>query len=77
MLHLNHTGVEVLINRFKSPTKNAFWENYDLILWNKNSSGYTNIKGLFKNDAWGIAERVSVNSNGTWILPKTYVKYFK
>lgn len=77
MLHLNQAGVNVLIKRFNSNTKNAYWENYDLVLWNKNHSGFTNIKGLFRNNAWGIAEKVSVNSIGTWVLPSKYVKYFK
>ena len=76
MLYLNQAGVEVLINRFKSKTKDAYWENYDLVLWNKDHNGYTNKKGMFKN-AWGIAEKISDNNNGTWVLPRKYVKYFK
>ena len=77
MLHLNQAGVEILIKRFNTNTKLAYWENYDLILWNKNYSGYTDKKGLFKDNMWGIADRVSVSNIGTWILPKKYVKYFK
>ena len=54
-----------------------YWENYDLIIWRKDPSGYTNIKGLFRNDSWGTAEKISVNNCGVWELPNKYVKYFK
>ena len=77
MLHLNQAGVEVLIKKFSTKNKKAYWENYDLVLWNKSHEGYTNKKGIFKNNTWGIAEKVSVNNNGTWVLPKQYVRYFK
>ena len=53
------------------------WDNYDLIIWKKDSSGYTNKKGMFRKNSWGIADRVSVTSQGIWKLPKQYVKYFK
>lgn len=75
MLKLNELGVELFIKRAKDIS--PFWENYDLVIWKKDSSGYTNIKGLFRKNSWGIAERISVNSNGVWELPKKYVKYFK
>ena len=77
VLHLNHKGVDILIKKFNTNNKNAYWDNYDLILWNKNVGGYTNKKGLFRNNSWGIAEKVSVNNSGVWVLPKKYVKYFK
>lgn len=77
MLHLNHAGAEILIKRFSSLNKLAFWDNYDLVLWNKNNGGYHDVKGMFKNNSWGVAEKVSVTNEGTWILPKKYVKYFK
>jgi hypothetical protein len=77
VLHLNQTGVDVLIKRFNCNSKTAYWENYDLVIWNKDHSGYTNIKGLYRNNAWGIAERVSVSTKGTWVLPRKYVKYFR
>jgi len=77
LLHLNVKGAELLVKRFASKNKIAYWENYDLVLWNKDHNGYTKKKGIFKNNTWGIAERVSVNNNGPWVLPKQYVKYFK
>lgn len=77
MLHLNEIGVEVFIKKFSSLSKNAYWENYDLVIWNKDFSGFTNRKGVFKQNAWGVADRISVSHYGTWILPKKYVRYFK
>lgn len=77
MLHLNTLGVEVFINRSKSQGIDPFWDNYDLVIWKKDNSGFTNLKGMFRKDAWGIAEKISVNSQGTWMLPRKYVRYFK
>jgi hypothetical protein len=77
MLHLNPQGVEVFINRSQSVTMDPHWINYDLVIWKKNHSGYTNTKGMFRKDSWGLAEKFSVNDKGTWVLPKKYVKYFR
>lgn len=77
MLHLNTLGVEVLIKRSKSNNLDPFWENYDLVIWQKNINGFSSIKGMFRKNMWGVAEKFSVSNNGTWILPKKYVRYFK
>lgn len=77
MLHLNEIGVELFIKKFQSITKEAYWDNYDLIIWKKDYSGFTNKNGVFRQNVWGIADRISVSNEGTWILPKRYVKYFK
>jgi hypothetical protein len=74
MLKLNEIGVNLLIKRAKDVS--PYWDNYNLIIWKKDPSGFTNIKGLFR-DTWGIAETFSVNNEGVWELPKKYVKYFK
>ena len=76
MIYLNERGVDVFINKYQSLTKKAYWDNYDLIIWKKNHNGFFNVKGLFKN-SWGIADTVSINKKGMWVLPKYYVKYFQ
>ena len=76
MLNLNLSGVEIFINRSKTSTQEAFWNNYELIIWKKNASGFTDKNGMFR-DEWGLAEKISVNEQGIWKLPKKYVKYFK
>ena len=76
MLHLNLLGVEVFINRSKTKTQEAFWNNYDLVIWKKNADGYTEMNGMFRNE-WGIAEIITANENGIWKLPKKYVKHFR
>jgi hypothetical protein len=76
MLHLNLLGVEVFINRSKTKSQEAFWNNYDLIIWKKNAEGYNEKNGMFRNE-WGMAEIITVNEKGIWKLPKKYVKYFK
>jgi len=75
MLNLTELGVEVFIKKAKNVT--PFWDNYDLIIWKKDYSGFTNIKGMFKNNNWGMAEKFAVNDNGIWKLPAKYVKHFK
>jgi hypothetical protein len=76
MLSLILRGVEIFINRSKTKTQEAFWNNYDLIIWKRNASGFTNKDGMFR-DEWGLAEKITVNEQGIWKLPKGYVKYFK
>lgn len=75
MLNLTELGVEVFIKRAKNVT--PFWDNYDLVIWKKDINGFTNVKGMFKENTWGTAERISVDSNGIWKLPKKHVKHFK
>ena len=77
MLHLNLLGVDVFIKKANSAKLNPYWENYDLIIWEKNNNGYTNQRGMFRKNSWGVADRVSVENNGIWKLPTQYVKYFK
>jgi len=77
MLNLNLNGVEVFIKKTKSSKINTFWENYDLLIWKKDSNGYTRKDGMFLKNAWGTVERITVNDKGIWKLPKKYVKYFK
>lgn len=75
MLKLNEIGVNLFIKRAKDIY--PYWDNYDLIIWKKDSLGFTSLKGLFRNNSWGTAERISVNNTGVWELPNKYVKYFK
>lgn len=77
MLHLTLKGVEVFIDKSKTKTQESFWDNYDLLIWKKDLGGFTNIKGMFRKNTWGTVEKISVNSEGIWKLPKVYVKYFK
>jgi len=77
VLNLTLKGVEVFIERSKNKNQDSYWDNYDLMIWKKDHNGFTNIKGLFRKDTWGIAERISVSDEGIWKLPTKYVKHFK
>ncbi len=77
MLHLTEKGVDLLIKRSYTKSQECFWNNYDLVIWKKDNGGYTDLKGMYRKDAWGKAEKISVNREGIWKLPKQYVKYFK
>jgi hypothetical protein len=77
VLNLTEKGVDVFMKRYKSNLQESFWENYDLVIWNKNNNGFTNIKGLFRNNSWGLMDKISINDQGIWKLSKKYVKYFR
>ena len=77
VLNLTEKGVEVFIKKFQSKIQESFWNNYELVIWKKDSGGYTDAEGMYRKDAWGKAEKFSVNREGIWKLPKKYVKYFK
>jgi hypothetical protein len=76
LLNLTELGVEVLIKKNKYKNVNAFWDNYSLVVWQKDNSGFTSSKGMF-NGSWGVAEKFSVNNDGVWKVPLKYVKFFK
>lgn len=77
LLHLTEKGVEIFIKRSRTKLQESFWNNYDLVIWKKDIGGYTDVKGMYREDAWGKAEKISVSREGIWKLPKRYVKYFK
>lgn len=77
MLYLNMLGVDIFIKKYKNNSQDSFWNNYDLVLWEKDSSGYFSQNGMYHKNSWGISKKFIVNKNGSWGLPKKYVKYFK
>jgi hypothetical protein len=77
LLYLTEKGVEIFIKRSCTKLQESFWNNYDLVIWKKDIGGYTDVRGMYREDAWGKAEKISVNREGIWELPKRYVKYFK
>jgi len=77
MLNLTLKGVEVFMKRSKTKSQESFWENYDLLIWKQSAGGFTDTKGMFRKDQWGVTERISVNENGIWKLPTKYVRHFR
>jgi hypothetical protein len=77
MLYLNELGVDVFIKRYNHKLQDSFWNNYDLVLWEQDSSGYYNANGMYHKSNWGTHKKFIVNKNGSWGLPKQYVKYLK
>jgi hypothetical protein len=59
-------------HEFVDRSKNVFWDNYDIIIWKRNANGATNMRGMFRNGAWGIANRFTVGSDGYWKVPNKY-----
>lgn len=77
MICLYESGVNLLKKRADSSNLEVRWNNYDVILWHKDSSGFFNVNGEYRKNSWGISNKFVVNENGVWVLPKKYVKYFK
>jgi hypothetical protein len=77
VLNLTLKGVEVFMERSRTKSQESFWENYDLLIWKQSAGGFTDVKGMFRKDQWGVTERISVNENGIWKLPTKYVRHFK
>jgi len=77
MLHLNEHGVEILRKKISNKNIDTYWDNYTFIIWKKDQGGYSNTNGVFRNNNWGIANKIPISIKGTWILPLKYVKYFK
>lgn len=50
----------------------AFWDGWNIVIWKPNPNGATNKKGMFRKGRWGIADRYSVKSDGTWRIPTKY-----
>lgn len=65
------------MRRYNTSSQESYWDNYDLVIWKKDNNGFTNVKGLFRKDNWGVSEKISVDQNGMWRLPKKYVRHFK
>ena len=65
MLVLNENGLK------------SFWNNYSLVVWEKDISGYFLVNGMFMNNSWGRSSEFKINNDGLWRMPKQYVKYFK
>lgn len=77
MLYLTLKGVEVFMKKSKTKSQESFWENYDLLIWKQSAGGFTDTKGMFRKNQWGVTERISVNKNGIWKLPTKYVRHFR
>jgi hypothetical protein len=77
MLYLNTIGAELFIKKYKNSIRDSFWNNYELVIWEKNSSGYFNTEGMYHLNSWGIHKSYGISDKGLWRLPKKYVKHLK
>ena len=51
------------------------WDGWDIVTWRKDPRGYSDRRGKFMNNAWGILFRYTVQPNGTWRVPENYVNF--
>lgn len=59
---------------FVRRTRNARWDNYDIVTFVPNHRGYANKNGVFDRatNRWGFEYRYPVKEDGTW-SPKVFV----
>jgi len=69
--------VNKLIKNFKTDYQEAFWDGYTLVVWKRDPSGFSNKRGMFRNETWGLTTRFNMTDGGVWDLPERYVKYIK
>ena len=62
---LNLEQAELFVNK----NVNAWWENYDIVIWRENSGAWSKQSGLMKNGKWGIVKRIKISNDGTWRIP--------
>ena len=77
MLYLYENGVEILRKKINNKKMDSYWNSYNFIVWKKDLGGFSNTKGVFRNNSWGIVDEFEVTSKGTWELPLKYVRYLK
>ena len=53
---------------FVSKTRNARWENYDILVFTPSDRGFAHKRGTFdrKTQRWGFTYRHPVTSDGKW-----------
>ena len=76
-MFVKENKINQLIKNFKTDYQEAFWNGYTLVVWKRDASGYSNKRGMFRNDTWGLVNKFPMKDNGTWEIPDRYVKYIK
>jgi hypothetical protein len=55
--------------QFIQINENAWWDNYDIIIWKKNPGAWSKKNGKLYNGKWGNIIRIPISSEGTWRMP--------
>jgi hypothetical protein len=76
-MNIKENKVNQFIKNFKTDYQEAFWDGYTLIVWKKDATGFSNKRGMFRNNTWGLTNRFPLTNGGDWDLPDRYVKYIK
>lgn len=54
---------------FVKTNVNAWWENYDIVIWKQNPGAWSKKNGLMRDGKWGVSRRIKINNDGTWRIP--------
>jgi hypothetical protein len=63
-------GAEELVRILNALGMNAYWENYDIIVYTPNRNALFMRNGLFRDNKWVETDRIRMRDDGTWLLPK-------
>jgi hypothetical protein len=62
MLKLDYTAA----HRFVEGYPNAKWNGWNIEIFKPTPTGYTNVRGAFRNGTWGTLTTVAPDSKGNW-----------
>jgi hypothetical protein len=70
-VELNYIKAHDFVN--KNHSLGFYWDGYNIIKWTENPNGFTQKNGMFRNNKWGHAMKISMSDKGTWAVLKKYV----
>lgn len=62
------------VNKLVDNSPNAFWDGWTAVFHTKNENGFMKKNGLLFNGVWGVAKRVNVEEDGTWVVPEKFAR---
>lgn len=51
------------------------WDGWTITTWRSDPKGFSDVRGEFKNDQWGITFKYPLKDDGTWSIPNSYVSH--
>jgi hypothetical protein len=68
---LNYEDAHKFVN--KNTDLGFFWQGWNIVKWTENPNGFTQKNGMFRNEKWGHAMTIPLESDGTWSVLEQYV----
>ena len=68
---LNYNEAHAFVE--KNAFRGFYWDGWTIVKWTKNSNGYTQTNGSYRNNTWGYEARINLSDKGTWKVLTKYV----